>query len=84
MWRYRPDSRRRGLYLSNEIMARWTKDLSPGDDVSYGPLRRVWTDDGSFEYHTQLSQWNLFNLRFDHFIEDQNFRVEILEKNPSP
>ena len=65
-------------------MARWTKDLSPGDDVSYGPLRRVWTDDGSFEYHTQLSQWNLFNLRFDHFIEDQNFRVEILEKNPSP
>ena len=40
--------------------------------------------DGSFEYHTQLSQWNLFNLRFDHFIEDQNFRVEILEKNPSP
>ena len=40
--------------------------------------------DGSFEYHTQLSQWYLFNLRFDHFIEDQNFRVEILEKNPSP
>ena len=40
--------------------------------------------DGSFEFHTQLSQWNLFTLRFDHFIEDQNFRVEILEKNPSP
>ena len=47
--------------------------LNPGDDVSYGPLRRVWTDDGSFEYHTQLSQWNLFNFRFDHFIEDQKF-----------
>ena len=39
--------------------ARWTRDLSPGDDVSFGPLRRVWTDDGSFEFHTQLSQWNL-------------------------
>ena len=27
MWRYRPDSRRRGLYLSNENMAPWTRDL---------------------------------------------------------
>ena len=34
--------------------------------------------------YTQLSQWNLYTLRFDHFFEDQISRVEILEKNPSP
>ena len=47
--------------------------------------------DGSFEYHTQLSQWNLFNLRFDHFIEDQKFfelrflkRIRHRETTPTP
>jgi len=60
--------------------AGWTRDLSPGDDVSFGPLRRVWTDDGSFEFHTQLSQWNPSTSSFYHLIEDQIIDSRFLKR----
>ena len=40
--------------------------------------------DGSFEFHTQLSQWNPYTLRFLPFDWRSVFRFEILEKNASP
>ena len=37
---------------------------------------------GSFDFHTQLSQWNLFPSRFTIWSNTTSFRVAILEKNP--
>ena len=68
----------------------WTRDLSPGDDVSFGPLGRVWTDDGSIVSipSGHSGTYVLQDLPFDrrpHFSRYDSWRESChREKTPTP